>query len=201
MGDRQPHGGAASGSERVGRSPMIVTVVPAGLRPRPVKIRHSFMSISATNYGPEPVALEVYVRRLGEPEIAAAIEEARARSAELESLSASDRADLGRAIASELADPGVKVESERDLKMAIDAAMRAKPEFTSLSAEAHAAILVGLFGRLPKEERDVALPILAMQSAATLGRRTIVASWALVGVTAALVFATIALIVVTAIHH
>jgi hypothetical protein len=154
--------------------------------------------IQARNMMALEVVLEVSARPRWEDVVDAAVQEAAPESPELQGLSASARDSLSSSLEEQLSGSETGMSTGSLLARAIDLATRTSPEIGNLSPQSQALLLVNILGQLPKEERDIAIPIFSMQSAERLGERVVTASWALVGATIALVLATIALIVVTA---
>jgi hypothetical protein len=173
-------------------------IVPASIRPRAVQMIGG-VEIAVRNFS--PMAVEIAVRRPWFDEIEDAVEEASDENPELQQLSPNARTDLATSLATALPPTKVVGISEGTLEEAVDAALRGKAEREGLSRHARTAIVVRLLNRLPKDERDVAIPIISMQSAELVGQRLVGATWGLVAATTALVIATIVLIVVTATHN
>ncbi len=115
-----------------------------------------------------------------------------ARTSKSSAFRISARADLQDSLTSTLATGDATA-----LEEAIEAASKNDPQL-SLSPQAQTVLLVRLLEKLPKEQRDVAVPIISMRPAEFVGQRLVVATLGLAAATVALVIATIVLVIVTA---
>ena len=172
----------------------------SGSRVRPVKQVIGPVEVQVRNFG--PLELEVAVRRpYWRREVDEVLQEAAGESPELQRLSPDAFEDLAKSLTTALPPPTeVEHATEGTLEEAVEAALKGNRELEALSRQARTTIIVRLLNRLPKDERDVAIPVISMQSAEIVGQRLAVATWGLVGATGALVIATIVLIIVTATH-
>jgi len=165
------------------------------------RFRVANVEIEARNLDAQEVIVEVTIRPLSRRAVVQAVHEASTTSPELQHLTSAALDNLGSTITAELSHIlALEGGAQEKLMSAIRAATRKHPEFANISEEAQTSILVALLGRVPKEQRDVAVPILAMRSAERLGRQTVIASWSLVAATIGLLVATAGLIVATILH-
>lgn len=162
-------------------------VVPPSRSPKTVKHAFPFVEVGVRNLG--PTAVEIAVRRPWREVVNEAVQEASGENPEIQRLSDSARADLQNSLTSTL-----ETGDATALEQAIDAASKK----AKLSPQAQTVLLVRLLERVPKEQRDVAVPIISMRSAELVGQRLVGATKGLAAATAALVIATVVLVIVTA---
>lgn len=187
--------------EQVGGASLVKgqAVFAVSLEPgKSIKRRQLGLFLHASNTTADEMVVEVNMRRQWENVVDAAVQDASPESPELQVLSEKARHDLSASLEKTLSHPESNVPTENLLLRAVDIATRASPELGALSPQSYTLLLVNILKHLPKDERDIAIPIFSMQSAEKLGERVVTATWALVGATVALVLATIALIIVTA---
>jgi hypothetical protein len=162
-------------------------VVPPSLSPKTVKHAFPLVEVGVRNLG--PTAVEIAVRRPWRELVNEAVQEASGENPEIQGLSDQVRADLQDSLTSTLATGDATA-----LEQAVDAASKK----AKLSSQAQTVLLVQLLERLPKGQRDVAVPILSMRSAELVGQRLVDATRGLAVATLVLVIATVVLVIVTA---
>jgi hypothetical protein len=144
--------------------------------------------VTAENRSKDPVWV-LGSERWATREIRETLNNAALVNPELRSLSSKAKDDLVGAIS-----------TTESIEQGIKQAAASNPEISSLSRKALEDLRLTLVLSKPHEDREVWIAAITWQSAEAVGSRLALATWGLVAATAMLFLATVALILVTAVH-